>query len=777
MQLLEKKVDNYSIFNRFISLIFLVFISVLLCIGWKTSDLSKKFVQENLIFAAHSINQNIGNSIEYSENKLRFVANLVVEQNLENNYEELYKLFKLLPASTDAKLKLWSYIGWTDNHHITRLNNTGILNSPIDINFRPFMKELPKKPFILNFSFSDQSIINKRKVIPAAMGINNKNGQYIGSITTAIVIENIEAYINSIVKNKNIHYAFINLIDNKMVSHSADFDQKSYIHLKNSIQQVINGSGGEKSLLVGNKLYVIQKISNFPFVVILESNLKSLGYKEYLESLAMYKAELLCAFLIIALLIYLFYHSILDPFLALSATALAISKGDDSISMPRNIHSKEGALVAHALERIKSSLRIEKELVQELSNAHNKLSVNNLRLENKVAERTQELENALKSKTIFLKQLSYEIKLPLQGIATIAENISHYWSELTEAMKLEFIHQLSYNSSKILSLVNNLLDMSSLSTGKKQLNFTKFDIAELTSEIIKECNLTYMHKKSVKINFHKEKPILIMGDQERIGQLLRNLFTNSIRNGSNNSSIAVKLVSSEISYQKNKPQEAVHFIMHDQATNVREEDLAAIFSPAVSETLDGDLLGLKICYEVIMAHHGKIWATNNKDGGATYNFMIPIAQSSTLEAEVDTPSYIDLSNNKTNILIIDDEETCLGSMELLLHGSKYNLIKCNSGQAGLKYLEQHHEFISLVMLDLMMPDIYGLNVLSDIKNNKELNKIPVMLQTGSSDEEEIVKAFNMGINSFVRKPYKKKIVLNEIDKAIRLYNLNNTSPS
>ena len=52
-----------------------------------------------------------------------------------------------------------------------------------------------------------------------------------------------------------------------------------------------------------------------------------------------------------------------------------------------------------------------------------------------------------------------------------------------------------------------------------------------------------------------------------------------------------------------------------------------------------------------------------------------------------------------------------------------------------------------------------------------------MLQTGSSDEEEIVKAFNMGINSFVRKPYKKKIVLNEIDKAIRLYNLNNNSAS
>jgi two-component system sensor histidine kinase ChiS len=76
------------------------------------------------------------------------------------------------------------------------------------------------------------------------------------------------------------------------------------------------------------------------------------------------------------------------------------------------------------------------------------------------------------------------------------------------------------------------------------------------------------------------------------------------------------------------------------------------------------------------------------------------------------------------------------------------------------------------MLDLMMPDIYGLNVLAEIKNNPDLANIPVMLQTGSSDEEEIVKAFNMGISCFIRKPYKKKVVLREIDKAIRLNKLN-----
>jgi two-component system sensor histidine kinase ChiS len=131
-----------------------------------------------------------------------------------------------------------------------------------------------------------------------------------------------------------------------------------------------------------------------------------------------------------------------------------------------------------------------------------------------------------------------------------------------------------------------------------------------------------------------------------------------------------------------------------------------------------------------------------------------------------------LHNAQPNILIIDDEETCLTSMELLLHDSKYHLIKTNTGQMGLKYIQDHHESISVVLLDLMMPDMYGLNLLNEIKNDPKLSNIPVILQTGSSDEEEIIKAFDKGIFCFIRKPYKKQVLLNKIEKALKFYNVN-----
>lgn len=275
-----------------------------------------------------------------------------------------------------------------------------------------------------------------------------------------------------------------------------------------------------------------------------------------------------------------------------------------------------------------------------------------------------------------------------------------------------------------------------------------------------------MYKKSITITFNRNKDFYVTADKEKIEQLVRNLIINSINNGSNKDYIGIQINSID--------NESLQFIIHDRSTLIKQEELAVIFSPLSNNIIDPNLLRLKLCYKIIESHYGKIWGETNKDGGTTFNFIIqkstPIDKE---EKKSNFPLYKDLSFDKANILLIDDEEFCLGSMELILHDSNYNLIKCNSAYDGLEYLKNNYQHISLVMLDLMMPDMYGLNVLAEIKKHIYLDKIPVMLQTGSSDEGEILKAFNMGLSCFIRKPYKKKKVLEEIEKAINLYKINN----
>ncbi len=117
--------------------------------------------------------------------------------------------------------------------------------------------------------------------------------------------------------------------------------------------------------------------------------------------------------------------------------------------------------------------------------------------------------------------------------------------------------------------------------------------------------------------------------------------------------------------------------------------------------------------------------------------------------------------------MIDDEEICLSSMELLILNTQYSLVKSNGGASGLAYLKENFDKIDLVLLDLMMPDIYGLVILKEIRNDPNLSKIPVILQSGTSDQIEIQKAYAMGISSFIRKPYQRDVVIEAINKAMQ----------
>ena len=127
------------------------------------------------------------------------------------------------------------------------------------------------------------------------------------------------------------------------------------------------------------------------------------------------------------------------------------------------------------------------------------------------------------------------------------------------------------------------------------------------------------------------------------------------------------------------------------------------------------------------------------------------------------------SNNSTKhvIVMIDDEEICLLSMELFLINTSYTLITANSGKKGLEYIKSNPNNIDLIFLDLMMPDIYGLDVLAEIKEDPILAKIPVILQTGTHNEREIEKAYKLGISSHIKKPYQKAVIISAIENSLK----------
>jgi two-component system sensor histidine kinase ChiS len=397
-------------------------------------------------------------------------------------------------------------------------------------------------------------------------------------------------------------------------------------------------------------------------------------------------------------------------------------------------------------------------------------------LETLVSERTIELKQALAFKTEFLNNMSHEIRTPIQGVTNISEGLVTHWKEFDDNKKFELAQILSNNAKRLLSLVGNLLDLSKIKAGKMLLELRMFDLNDSILDIIDECKTLYINDKNIEIKFTFNSSNLVVADQERITQVLRNLLINAIKFSPASGKITVILTPCDLVYDDSKNVHAVQVTVTDEGVGIPSDESEIIFSPFEQSTrtktkAGGTGLGLAICREIINAHYGRIWAQNNEDKGSSFSFIIPTTQSKLMEghkiiSENNISKSIIETSTPANILIIDDEDACLISMELLLFGTNYTLIKANGGFEGLRLLNENPTAVDLVLLDLMMPDMYGLNVLVEIKNCPILSKIPIILQSGTSDQSEIEKAYQLGITCYIKKPYQKQIIISEIHKAL-----------
>lgn len=389
-------------------------------------------------------------------------------------------------------------------------------------------------------------------------------------------------------------------------------------------------------------------------------------------------------------------------------------------------------------------------------------------LNQQIKARTLELEKALAFKTEFLNNMSHEVRTPVQGMCGISEGLVNNWSQLNEPKKFESAQLIAKSCRRLLSLVGNLLDLSKFDAGMMKLDLHPIDLNAAIDDMIEECTALYFQEKGTKFKFTHSKESTIIGDPERVAQVLRNLFFNAIKFSPKNSLITTKITKTETPSTDNKTIPALQISVTDEGIGVPEQDVEMIFgtftqSSATQKKSGGTGLGLPICKQIVETHGGSIWVENNKDKGSTFHFIIPTTQPEYAPPPVRTAPR----ERQMNLLMIDDEQSCLASIEMMLMGTEYNLFKAETGAEGLQYLKDHPGGIDVVLLDLMMPDMYGYDVLQAIKQEPGLANIPVIMQSGTSDENEIKRCFDIGLTGYVKKPYQKKAVLAALDRFVQ----------
>ena len=265
-------------------------------------------------------------------------------------------------------------------------------------------------------------------------------------------------------------------------------------------------------------------------------------------------------------------------------------------------------------------------------------------LENKVEERTlqlrkakEESERANQSKTDFLNKITHEIRNPLHHMLSFSKFGMKKAGDISTEKIIDYFSTIYSSGNDLLELINDLLDISKLESGKIDYNLNHEDVSQIIREIVVESSTAFEEHQIEPVFAQPSISGEIYCDRFKIKQVLRNLLSNAVKFTPPGGRIEIKVISDELTAGRRsgdmKTVEALKVSINDEGVGIPEGELEMIFdkftqSSKTAEGYGGTGLGLSICQEIIQAHGGKIWAENNATSGAVFNLVIPRSQIS-----------------------------------------------------------------------------------------------------------------------------------------------------
>jgi PAS domain S-box-containing protein len=404
------------------------------------------------------------------------------------------------------------------------------------------------------------------------------------------------------------------------------------------------------------------------------------------------------------------------------------------------------------------------------------------RMEQQLRQQMEELESAYQKlkeldqlKDSFLSTVSHELRTPLTSIKSFSEILLSY-DEDKETQK-EFLTIINEESNRLTRLINDFLDLSKIEAGRMQWETTELSLDEVIQTAL---NATHALSREAKLNVDtvigRDLPTVLC-DKDRLVQVVTNLLSNAIKFTPEGGAIRVK------AHLQNgrKPEKEADMIMvsvSDSGIGIAPKDQQSVFEKfkQVGDTLSnkpkGTGLGLPICKEIIEHYGGRIWVKSEPGKGSTFFFTLPITQKKETkatkapeapeakkeEAEVVTKG----GKEGKKILVVDDEANIRRFLKHELGNRGYQVLEASGGKEAIDLARKHHP--DIITLDIVMPDINGHDVTAVLKNDPATKNIPILVL---SIVEEKEKAYRLGANDFVTKPFTMKILTEKINRLLR----------
>lgn len=402
----------------------------------------------------------------------------------------------------------------------------------------------------------------------------------------------------------------------------------------------------------------------------------------------------------------------------------------------------------------------------------------NLELERLTHEKDIELYNL---KQQFFTNISHEIRTPVTLILGAVNRLLQ-GDNLKLDTKLSPIHTLKKNSKHLLNLVNELLDFRKLEQSRIRLKVTHENWVTFCEEIY----LSFMEtarQKNIKFSFKTSHPeTMLWFDKGQMDKVLYNLLSNAFKFSPKGSSINLTLLETD---------KTARLILKDEGIGISKHQLPKIFKRFYqTETTDhfkkkGFGLGLSISKEIMALHEGDIRVESEKNIGTTFTVELKKGKTHFDEKdlggnesdaerienylienqEINKEQQPEIEKNKEQTLLVVEDNKDIRAYIVELLSNAYNILEADDGKEGLEIARK--ELPDLIISDVMMPNMNGIELTEELKTDIITSHIPVILLTARASLMHQMEGFNMGADEYITKPFNEVLLRTRIKNLIR----------